>query len=424
MNFEHRVGVLASAAGLIMALLALRIIYWQMFRTDELLPTWLNPSPVMAAPGQAASLTDLNNLPQPLLQRSAVFLSRVTRGPIVDRNGNLLASDRLDPGGGVLRFYTEPSMAPILGYTSSYRTGLTGLERTENDSLLGLDRVNARLGQLLHQPLTGSSLQLTIDSRLQRSADRLLAGKAGAAIVLDAQTGAVLAMASSPHFDPNRILEEGYAANLTASCGEAPGCSAPFLNRATQALYTPGSTFKTITLIAGLDSGQLKPDMVFDFGKPLSGPNGNYYVYNVTGGGTIVDYNHREAKLTLAQAFAHSANAAFAKIGDEMPAGVLVEYAQRFGFSSQDGGTRPFEIDTSASQLAGSVKDIYSNNMLRASTAIGQGELLATPLTMAEMVLAVVNQGSLPEPYLVQSIQDPNGRVIHRHRDQVVHGLK
>ena len=423
MNFERRVGLLASAAGLIVVVLALRIVYWQMLRADQLLPAWLNPSLLADSSGRSPGPTDLNGLPQPLLQRSAVLLSEITRGPIYDRNGVLLASDQPGPDGTPRRFYAEPSLAPVLGYTSAYRTGLAGLELSENETLLGLDRIDARFDELLHQPVVGSSLTLTIDSALQRSADRMLAGKAGAAVVLDAKTGAVLAMASSPHFDPNQVLDEGYAAGLESACGGAPTCSAPFLNRATQALYTPGSIFKTVVLIAGLDTGQLQPDMVFDFGKPRTGPSGTYYVYNVTGGGTIVDYNHREARLSLAQSFADSANAAFAKIGDEMPPAVLVQYAERFGFSAQAGKTLPFEIDTSSSQLATSVQDLYSNNMLRASTAIGQGQLLTSPLNMAEVVLAVVNGGNLPEPYLVQRVQDPSGRVIRQHAQQLEHGL-
>jgi peptidoglycan glycosyltransferase len=137
-----------------------------------------------------------------------------------------------------------------------------------------------------------------------------------------------------------------------------------------------------------------------------------------------VDANHRQQQLTLGQSYAYSANAAFAKIGDEMPPDVLIGYAQRFGFSQEAGKSFPFEIDTSPSQLANSVDSLYSDNMLRASTAIGQGELLATPLTIGEMALAVVNDGNLPVPYLVEAVKDPAGRVIQQHPNrQVVHGL-
>jgi penicillin-binding protein A len=397
MNPNGRLRVLAILSAMLLFLLSLRIVDWQMFRGRELLPAWLNPYPSLGSSASQEAIElrpswNLNDLPQPVLQRTAGFLSQITRGSIYDRNGQLLASERVDADGNRTRFYTEPALAPVLGYTSAYRTGLTGLEQTYNDSLLGLDRVDTGLDELLHQPLVGSDLVLTIDSRLQESADRALTGKAGAIIVMDTHNGAVLAMASAPRFDPNRVLEEGYAAGLTGSCRDAAACQAPFLNRATQALYPPGSTFKTITLIAGLDTGQLDPQMVFDFGKPLTGPSGPYYVYHVTGGGTILDSNHRQQQLSLGQSYAYSANAAFAKIGDEMPPGVLVNYAKRFGFSAD--ASVPFEIDTSSSQLANSVDDLYSNN------------------------------GNLPEPYLVESIQDPSGRVISQHpNQQVTHNL-
>jgi peptidoglycan glycosyltransferase len=421
MSPNGRLKILGTLSAVLLILLSLRIGDWQMLRGPSLLPAWLNPSG--STSGAPQGLTDLNDLPQPVLQRTAGFLSQVSRGSIYDRNGQLLASDRVDANGNRTRFYSQPALAPILGYTSAYRTGLVGLEQTYNTSLLGLDRLDTRLAELLHQPLAGSDLVLTIDSRLQTSADRALAGKAGAVIVMDAHSGAVLAMASAPRFDPNRVLDPGYAAGLTAACGGAPACRAPFINRATQALYPPGSTFKTITLIAGLDTGQLDPKMVFDFGKPVTGPSGSYYVYHVTGGGTIVDANHREQRLSLEQSYADSANAAFAKIGDEMPPDVLVSYARRFGFSPDPGKSLPFEIDTSPSQLANSVDGLYSDNMLRASTAIGQGELMATPLTIGEMALAVVNDGSLPVPYLVEAVKDPTGRVIHQHSKQVISGL-
>src|SRR5207248_697062 len=127
----------------------------------------------------------------------------------------------------------------------------------------------------------------------------------------DASTGAVLAMASQPRFDPNRVLDPAYTTGLLNGCGGAPGCQSVFVNRATQGLYTPGSTFKTVTLIAALDTGQVTPATVFDFGQRLSGPNGGYYVYNV-GGGVVPDPNHVEPQLSLEMSYAKSANAAFA----------------------------------------------------------------------------------------------------------------
>jgi peptidoglycan glycosyltransferase len=195
---------------------------------------------------------------------------------------------------------------------------------------------------------------------------------------------------------------------LLQGCGG--GCPSALLNRATQGLYTPGSTWKTVTLIAALDSGQTAPDRVFDFGPPVQTGSGAYYVYSVDGG-IITDPNHPERVLDLRGSFAASANAAFARMGDELGGERLLDYAARLGFSSPRGAP-PIEIDASASQVANDPDEMLTNNLLRASAAIGQGEVLATPLNMALVIAAVVNEGDVPRPHLVQSVRHPNGQTL------------
>jgi len=422
MSIERRVLFLANAMLVIVALLSLRLVYWQLIRGEDLKPVALNP--VEAAqtyaemqagnqdnPDQVVdAITSenpaeaLSQLPQPVIQRTAALLENITRGTIYDRNGRVLAEDQLDAEGWRTRFYSEPSLAHVIGYVSGLRVGVTGLELSYNEALLGLNRPEVQLGQLLHQPIAGSALQLTIDSRIQREAEEALGNRPGAVIVLDGESGAVLAMVSAPGYDPNRILDPAYNAGLLQNCGDNPACQGALVNRATQALYAPGSTWKTITLIAGLDSGQITPDTVFDFGRARKDANGKtYYVYEVDGG-VIPDPNHAESRLALPMAYAKSANAAFARIADEMPPEVLIEYAQRFGFSPPDPGRFSVAIPTSTSQLAGNLDELRTNNLLQAATGIGQGELLATPLNMAMVVEAVVNDGDLPMPYFVEKI--------------------
>ena len=432
MNLERRLWRIGNLVVLLLVLLSTRVVYWQMLRGPELQPSVLQGQSdlksisrsyedVRRALNDPNSATNLQDLPQPVVQRTQDLLATITRGDIYDRNGRLLASDRPGEGGEPYRFYSEPSLAPVIGYVNGLRLGVAGLEQTYNQTLLGLDRPDAQLGKLVHQPLVGSDLVLTIDSRIQRAAESALQDKAGTVIVMDGQSGAVLAMASAPRFDPNRILESDYISNLLQSCDGSPLCRAPFLNRATQALYPPGSTWKTVSLIAALDTGQVSSDTVFDFGQPVNGPNGSYYVYRVDGG-TIPDPNHKESKLNLEMSYAKSANAAFARIGDEMPPDVMIDYAARLGFSAPQ--AFPLEIASSPSQLATDVKKLYSDNLLRAATAIGQGELLASPLNMGMVVLSVLNKGSLPIPYFVQSVRDPSGRELQRTpNDQVVQGI-
>jgi peptidoglycan glycosyltransferase len=426
MKLEKRIWHIGTLITLLLALLSLRIPYWQLVRGQQLQPVVLDPlasarkddnvfrkgnkitEEALKYLTGSAPQGEAESMPAPVVQRTRELLGNIARGSIYDDKGRLLAYDYIDDQGERTRFYTEPSLAQVIGYVSGLRTGIAGLELTYNNSLLGLNSPLSQLEQTLHQPITGSDLRLTIDSRVQRAAEQALGDRTGAVVVLDGHSGAVLAMTSSPRFDPNRMQDIGYVSSLSGDCGPNPDCSGVFINRATQGLYTPGSTFKTVTLIAGLDSGQVTPDTVIDFGKPVSGPNGSYFVYRVDGG-VIPDPNHKESRLSLPLCYAKSANAAFARIAAEMPPETLIGYAQRLGFSNPDANYFPLELPYNPSQLANDVDSLRSNNLLRAATGIGQGELLASPLNMAMLVTAVLNNGDMPVPYLVDSVHDSTG---------------
>lgn len=434
MSLETRLWNLGNVFVLVLVLLSARVVYWPLVRGEELQPVAISLAAAQrytellrAESEELQQAVDViigdsafGKLPQPVIQRTIDLMATITRGSILDQTGRVLAYDFETEEAGRGRMYTEPSLAHVLGYVSGIRTGIAGLELTYNEALLGLDRVESQLDQATHQEIRGSDLVLTVDSYLQRKAEEALGEKAGAIVVLDAKTGAILAMATAPRFDPNRVLEAGYIEGLEEACGDTPACQGAFINRATQALYTPGSTFKTVTLIAALDTGLVTPETVFDFGEPLSGPDGIYYVYE-TDGGVIPDPNHAERQLNLEMSYAKSANAAFARMGDEMPVNVLVDYAARFFFSVPPNKIPPLEIEFSPPQLTNNLRGLSDNNLLQASTAIGQGELLANPLSMAMVVLAVVNDGNLPLPYLVQEIRDPEGNPIQTqpNRDTV-----
>jgi peptidoglycan glycosyltransferase len=429
MTLERRAWTIARVTTILLVLVSLRIIYWQMVRGNEIQPVAVN---LVQAAGEYAdvegdqgedthsavefltgvsTVKELESLPQPVIQRTTDLLETIQRGAIYDRNGRLLAVDRPSPDGEVTRFYAEPSLAHTIGYVSGLRTGVAGVELKYNNTLLGLDRPDTQIEQMLNKPITGSDLILTVDSFVQRAAENALRDRSGAILVLDGQSGAVLALASAPRFDPNRVLDGAYVSELLNGCDDGPDCRAPFLNRATQALYPPGSTWKTVTLMAALDSGQVTPDTLFDFGEPVQGSDGPYYVYNVDGY-NIIDPNHRENQLNLEMSYAKSANAAFARIGDEMPADTLSDYASRFGFGSPGEISFPLDIEYTPSQLAQDPERLYDNDLLRAVTAIGQGELLSSPLNMGMVVLSILNEGNLPVPYLVQSVKEPGGRII------------
>lgn len=427
MTLERRAWWIGRVLALLLVLVSLRAAYWQLWRGMALDPVAYNPAQAareyaaLRGDGDAATgeseAADLASLPQPVIQRTVAMLANTQRGKIFDRDGNLLAEDVGSPG-SYTRVYTEPSLAHVIGYASALRTGIMGLEATYNRDLLGLDRPDTQIDRMLHRPVYGSSLTLTIDSEIQRAAAEGLAGRAGAVVALDGETGAVLAMASAPTFDPNQIINSEYAASL--------GESSALINRATQSLYTPGSIFKTVTMIASLDSGSVTPETVFDFGEPHqeAGTGRTYYTWTVNGG-VIYDPNHSEDRLSLEMCYVRSANVAFAKMAYDLPADTFIDYGQRLGFSAKDyTGRFPLELVVAEPALAYNLDDLRTNDLLRAHTGYGQGELLTTPLNMAMVVEAVLNDGAIPVPYLVEDIRDPQGAVIQRKpNDHTVRGV-
>lgn len=417
MSLERRTWWVGRILAVLLILVSLRAGYWQLVRGLVLEPVVLNPvaaareyarlrgEPTPAPGGPEAAA--MAQLPQPVVQRTVSMLASIQRGRILDRNGVVLAEDHGTPG-NFSRVYTMPSLSQTIGYASTLRTGIMGLEATYNKQLLGLDRADTEIDRMLHRPIHGSSLVLTIDAQIQQAAAEALAGRPGAVIALDGKTGAILAIASGPEFDPNRINDPDYAAAISGSTA--------LINRATQALYTPGSTFKTVTLIAALDGGTVTPRTVFDFGegKIEEGTGRTYYTWTVDGG-LIYDPNHKENRLSLDMAYVRSANVAFAKMAYDMPPDRFIDYTSRLGFSTPDYTRRfPLELLVAEPQLANNPDEIRTNNLLRAHTGYGQGELLTTPINMAMVVESVLNNGSIPVPYLVESIRDPQGNVVKR----------
>ena len=435
---------------LLLSLVSFRMVYWQLVGGATVLPDVPTEVAVgqqgedgnqVATPGlETVTVVVPTEIPKPTL---TIDIAAIGRGVIYDRNGRRLAYDVQDGNGSLSRFYSESSLVHVVGYVSGLRLGVAGIERSYDQQLFDLENLEklyldsldqqrrpeptprnaqsqlylpliSRTEELegpVERPIRGNDVYLTIDSSVQRATAQALSGKAGAIVVMDARTGALLAMASSPTFDPNRILDPDYVHELE-SCDGSVNCRQALFNRAAQGWYTPGSTWKTVTLIAALESGQVTSETVFDFGRPLTDRNGRiYYVYTVDGF-SIKDPNHEERRLDLARSYATSANAAFARIGDEMPADTMIEYAARLGFGRTDDGAPPIEIDASAARLAIDPQQLTSNNPLRASTAIGQGELQASPLSIALMTAAVVNDGDIPIPHLVQSVNDPAGDLL------------
>ena len=333
------------------------------------------------------------------------------RGRILDRNGVVLAQT-VDDGSGPRRVVPDLAFAPVVGYDSPRLYGLTGLEAAYDAELSGRGGGNAlrrELDRLLGRPAQGLDLRLTLDQPLQDLAEAQLAGRRGAAVLLDARTGAVLALASSPHIDPNQIaatadadLPAAEASWATVSADPA----APLLPRATQGLLTPGSTFKVVTAAAAIDTGVATPDRVY------ADPG-----YLDVAGRRIDDPNRPDPgrdQWTLTEALGWSLNAVFGQVGLQLGGPTLTSVAERFGF----GAPVPFDLPTAASRVA-TTPGFLDNPGAVADTAFGQGELLATPLQMALVAAAVANDGRAMRPYLVDAMTGPDGGLVWRAEPSV-----
>jgi penicillin-binding protein A len=352
---------------------------------------------------------------------SVSLISRLTvdRGKFIGADRTVLANNRRHRKHGITiytRHYPQNDLAPqVIGYATTAGT-TTGLEQSLDDYLTGANTnltntLKEELQKLGGQTVHGDNVILTLRPDIQRIALDQLAGRCGAVVVLDAQTGAVLAMASSPTYNANLITQpRGYPkiARIKGSCGD----SSALLNNATAGLYPPGSTFKMVTAAAALDSGAYTPSSPFndpgycvEYGKHVSNA-GN------------PDQTGAEAfgNVTLAQGFEHSINSVFCNVGKHIGGEKILEYAKRFGFYSLP----PLETPSNERLASG----LYKNGRLfdpadesqidPGRLAFGQFSMLSTPLQMAMVGQAIANGGEELQPYLVDRIVAPDGSLVTR----------
>ena len=338
--------------------------------------------------------------------RNQVADLEIQRGRILDARGAVLA-ETIISGPTARRVYPEPSVAHVVGYFSPLLYGKTGLEAAYDQTLSGQDGANAiqrELNTLLGRPGAGLDLHLTLDHQLQREAVALLAGRTGAVALIEIETGAVLALASQPGYDPNALFTGNNAereAAATAWAALVADPAAPLLPRATQGLYTPGSIFKVIAAAAVIDAGFANAETVYD-------DNG---VLNVDG--RLIEERNRpdpsRDRWTLREGIEWSLNVVFAQIGLQLGPGLLWDYAESFGFEQ----TVPFDLPVTASRVASSPAFLEEAPAV-ADTGFGQGELQVTPLLMALTAAGVANQGEIMRPYLVAEVATPGGDVVSR----------
>ena len=338
---------------------------------------------------------------QPGNQRVTLTEYSRERGPILLGSQSIAQSTPTLDALKYLRTYPDETIfAPITGFYSVLY-GATGIESEANDVLAGNDSrfFVDRLQQLFaNREPKGGAVRLTIDPEAQSAAMKALNGRTGAVVAIDPTTGAILALASSPSFDPN-LLSSHDAAEIQKNYEELNADpEQPMLNRALAMTLPPGSTFKLVTAAAALESG------LYNATSQLPGP------MEINLPGTDVQLGNWNKKscgtddvLTLAQALEISCNTAFAWLGMELGATAIDDQAKKFGFESQ------FDVPMAT---AISRFPVDPNQPQTAMSAIGQFDVRANALQMALVAAGIANDGVVMKPYLVSQLLGPDLTVL------------
>ena len=319
-------------------------------------------------------------------------MDKYIRGSILSSDGSVLARTIVTDNGEEYREYPYANVfAHVIGYSSN---GKAGLEASANSELLSshasvLTQIRTEEND---EKLRGDSVVVTLNAQLQNAAYQALGGYNGAVVALEPDTGKILAMVSKPDYDPNQI-EEIWESLITDPS------SSVLLNRATQGLYPPGSTFKILTTLAYMrqQPGAYR-SFSFDCTSMLT-------VDDVT----INCYNGKvHGQEDLKNAFARSCNTAFAHLGMELDNEDFREMCEEFLFNK----SLPTTMQHSTSQFSLDGDSSYGEEM---TTAIGQGNTLVTPLHMALLTATVANGGVMMKPYCIDRIETYEGDTVTKY---------
>ncbi len=322
----------------------------------------------------------------------------VKRGSIITSDGLTLAESIQQEDGSYARSHPNGNLAAhVVGYYSQ-QYGTSGVEGSQNETLTGSRDYSSwqnALNSLAGLTEPGNSVQLTIDSRIQIAAEQALQGRTGSIVVLDPRTGAVLAMASSPTYDNTDVETAMAAAN-------SEDANTSLYDRSTQALYTPGSTFKVVTLSAALENNTASLSSMYDSPGRLE-----------IGGADVVNINETShGEIPLSEAFAVSANTVFGQVATSLGADKLVTTARAFGY----GQTLGLDFDSAASIMP-NPDDMTEWEIAWAGAGqpVGQGHTpgpQTTTLQNAVVAAAIANNGIAMNPYVVSRVLSPSGTVV------------
>jgi peptidoglycan glycosyltransferase len=339
---------------------------------------------------------------KPSNRRPLLKAQKIPRGLILASDGTKLATNRRTGSRETKRYYRVYPQARLFSHAVGYSfvsRGSAGIERSYNDELIGEhDELESIIDQLGGGVEEGDDVHTHLDANAQRVAIQQLAGRRGSVVALDPKSGAVKVMVSIPDFDPNAIPGQFKQLNRDAA--------SPLFNRATQARYPPGSTFKVVTAAAALDTGRYNPGSLVDGrnGKPISGvPLQN------SGGANF-------GTITLTDALTNSVNTVWGEVGEKLGKGTMLRYMERFGFLSEPPLDYPKSQITPSGVYRGQSLLDEDDSIDIGRVAIGQERLQVTPLQMAMVAATVGNDGVLMKPRIVDRVVEPDGSLRERVR--------
>ncbi|KOG28069.1 MULTISPECIES: peptidoglycan D,D-transpeptidase FtsI family protein [Streptomyces] len=322
---------------------------------------------------------------------------------IVDGKPITGSVDSKDPYYKFKRTYIDgPMWAPVTGYASQAYDA-NQIEKIEDGILTGNDDrlfFDRTLAMFTGEKKKGGDVVTTLNGAAQKAAFEGLGSKTGAVVAIEPKTGKILAMASTPSYDPSSFA--GYSGkDEKAWVALEKDKNKPKLNRAIREIYPPGSVFKVVTAAAALENGA-----VTDINAATDTPDGWKIPLSTK---EMVNHASGCAKASLNRALEISCNSVFAKLGDDIGRDKMVEMAEKFGFNAEQ---------FTPVRSSASVYDKQADRGGNALSSIGQFNTATTPLQMAMVTAAIANDGKLMKPYMIDELRAPNVDLIKKNEPE------
>ncbi|BBF42862.1 cell division protein FtsI [peptidoglycan synthetase] [Lachnospiraceae bacterium KM106-2] len=325
-------------------------------------------------------------------KRQDILAETVSRGMILGSDGEILAKSTYDKNGNYTRSYPYKNIfSHVVG---RYLRTKTGLEASQGFTMLtsSINPIIKGINEIKGVKSPGDNIVTTLDVNLQKLAYNALGSKKGAVVVMEPKTGKILAMVSKPDYDPNRV-NENWDKLISADDD-----SSALLNRATQGLYPPGSTYKILTALQYIRSN---PDTYSSYRYTCNGTH--------TFGNTVINCHNKKhhGTVDIKKAFAESCNGAFVDMGSKLDLNDFKKLNNSMLFN------QAFKLDIAVNKSSYSVNSSTDQGVIY-QTMMGQGQTLITPMHNAMIVSAIANDGVVKKPYLVDRVENNDGKVISK----------